>query len=167
MILKSKVHDGAFNLKTHLWTGLLQIQRTLQTVLLLKAKKKTAYWINFGSVLYHCLPAALHVCTQCHLDSDAALDPPAVAGRWVTLLRQVSVNQVEDSEAPASISTRISFSIPRIESANLEVSGCRGVVWWVERGGITINKEAQRHNKFMIVILKYTRRKSRQVYRSE
>lgn len=39
MILKSKVHDGAFNLKTHLWTGLLQIQRTLQTVLLLKAKK--------------------------------------------------------------------------------------------------------------------------------
>lgn len=85
----------------------------------------------------------------------------------MTLLRQVSVNQVEDSEAPASISTRISFSIPRIESANLEVSGCRGVVWWVEKGGITINKETQRHNKFMIVILKYTRRKSRQVYRSE
>lgn len=34
-------------------------------------------------------------------------------------LRQVSVNHVEASEAPASISTRISFSIPRMESANL------------------------------------------------
>lgn len=34
-------------------------------------------------------------------------------------LRQVSVNHVEASDAPASISTRISFSIPRMESANL------------------------------------------------
>lgn len=34
-------------------------------------------------------------------------------------LRHVSVNQVEVRDAPASISTRISFSIPRIESANL------------------------------------------------
>lgn len=34
-------------------------------------------------------------------------------------LRHVSVNQVEVSDAPASSSTRISFSIPRIESANL------------------------------------------------
>lgn len=98
------------------------------TVPMLKAEKQPwhVYWINFGFGVYETLPAALHVCTQCHLDSDAALDPPAVAGRWVTLLRQVSVNQVEDSEAPASISTRISFSIPRIESANLEVSGCGG-----------------------------------------
>lgn len=56
---------------------------------------------------------------QCHLDSDAALHPPAVEGRWVTRLRHVSVNQVEVRDAPASISTRISFSIPRIESANL------------------------------------------------
>lgn len=39
----------------------------------------------------------------------------------MTRLRHVSVNQVEDREAPASISTRISFSIPRIESANLRM----------------------------------------------
>lgn len=58
---------------------------------------------------------------QCHLDSDAALHTPAVEGRWVTRLRHVSVNQVEDRDAPASISTRISFSIPRIESANLRM----------------------------------------------
>lgn len=44
---------------------------------------------------------------------------PDVEGRWVTELKQVRVNQVDDSEAPASISTKISFSIPRMESANL------------------------------------------------
>lgn len=43
----------------------------------------------------------------------------------MTRLRHVSVNQVEDREAPASISTRISFSIPRIESANLRMEGRR------------------------------------------
>lgn len=52
--------------------------------------------------------------------------PPLVEGRWVTLLRQVSVNHVEDNEAPASISTKISFSIPRIESANLWASRTKG-----------------------------------------
>lgn len=52
-------------------------------------------------------------------DSDAAVHPPGVEGRWVARLRHVSVNQVEVRDAPAIISTRISFSIPRIESANL------------------------------------------------
>lgn len=52
-------------------------------------------------------------------DNDAAVHPPGVEGRWVARLRHVSVNQVEVRDAPASISTRISFSIPRIESANL------------------------------------------------
>lgn len=47
------------------------------------------------------------------------MHPPGVEGRWVARLRHVSVNQVEARDAPASISTRISFSIPRIESANL------------------------------------------------
>lgn len=42
------------------------------------------------------------------------------------LLRQVSVNHVEESDAPASISTRISFSIPRMESANLATEGGGG-----------------------------------------
>lgn len=46
----------------------------------------------------------------------------------MTRLRHVSVNQVEDREAPASISTRISFSIPRIESANLRTDEKKGVV---------------------------------------
>jgi len=63
--------------------------------------------------------------SQSHPDSEAA-DLPVVEGRCVTLFKQVSVNQVEDSEAPASISTRISFSIPRIESANLEVGEGEG-----------------------------------------
>lgn len=45
---------------------------------------------------------------------------PWVDGRWVSPVRQVSVNHVAASEAPAIISTAISFSIPRIESANLQ-----------------------------------------------
>lgn len=53
------------------------------------------------------------------------MDSPAVDGRWVSLVRQVSVNQVEDNDAPAIISTRISFSIPRMESANLWHRGMR------------------------------------------
>ena len=46
-------------------------------------------------------------------------DPPVVEGRWVNLVRQVRVNQVEESEAPANIKTRINFNMPRMESANL------------------------------------------------
>lgn len=57
---------------------------------------------------------------------SAAVHWPEVEGRWVYLLRQVSVNQVEASEAPASISTRMSFSMPRMESANLRACVRKG-----------------------------------------
>lgn len=51
--------------------------------------------------------------------NHALLGLPAVEGRCVSLVRQVNVNQVEAREAPAIIRTRMSFSMPRIESANL------------------------------------------------
>ena len=37
----------------------------------------------------------------------------------MSLVQQVRVNHVADKEAPAIVRTRISFSIPRMESANL------------------------------------------------
>lgn len=51
---------------------------------------------------------------------------PLVEGRWVSLVKQMRVNQVAAREAPASISTRISFSIPRMESANLQHNSSKG-----------------------------------------
>ena len=97
--------------------------------------------IYFGSEWPRCT-----ACIECHLDSDSAVDPPAVEGRWVTLLRHVSVNQVEDSDAPASISTRISFSIPRIESANLGMVGRGG-----EMGGISMYKKKRKKQRQYII----------------
>ena len=73
----------------------------------------------------------------------------------MTLLRQVSVNQVEDSEAPASISTRISFSIPRMESANL-------------KGMTSLYKNTEaKYNTYKILIRKHIWTKSIQGYLSE
>ncbi len=82
----------------------------------------------------------------------------------MNLLRQVSVNQVEDSEAPASISTRISFSIPLMESANLGVGERKGG----ERRNINLyiykKNTDMKYNTLKIPILKYTRTKCRQDY---
>lgn len=45
---------------------------------------------------------------------------PVVKGRWVTLVRQVRVNQVDANVAPDKSSSRINFSMPLIKSANLK-----------------------------------------------
>lgn len=45
-----------------------------------------------------------------------------VKGRWVTLVRQVRVNQVDANVAPDKSSSRINFSMPLIKSANLAIA---------------------------------------------